>query len=65
MWDYCIAMDEPSAQIVLKHLRGILSGEALDEDRIDRAEVFVRKECTVKAMTEHTLAVYEDVLRKN
>lgn len=64
MQDYCIAMEEASTKTVLEHLRGILSGESLDEDRINRAEAFVRKNCTVKAMTEHTVAVYKDVLRQ-
>ena len=64
MQDYCVGMEDVAAQTVLKHLRGILSGEFLDEDRINFAEAFVRKKCTVKAMTEHTVAVYEDVLRE-
>ena len=63
MQDYCVGMEDAAARTVLEHLRGILSGETLDENRTKRAEAFVRKNCTVKAMTEHTAAVYEDVLK--
>ena len=62
MQDYCIGMEKASTKSVLEHLRGILSGDSLDENRTNRAEAFVRKNCIVKAMTEHTLAVYKDVL---
>ena len=62
--DYCVGMEDVTAQTVLEHLRGILSRESLDEDRTNRAEAFVRRNCTVKAMTENTVAVYKDVLRE-
>ena len=62
MQDYCVGMEDAVTQTVFEHLRGILSGDSLDENRTNRAEAFVRKNCTVKAMTEHTLAVYKDVL---
>lgn len=62
--DYCVGMKDATAQTVLEHLRGILSRESLNEDRTNSAETFVRRNCTVKAMTEHTLAVYKDVLRE-
>lgn len=61
--DYCVGMKDATAQTVLEHLREILSGESLDENRTNRAEAFVRKNCTVRAMTENTVAVYDDVLK--
>ena len=61
--DYCVGMKDATAQTVLEHLRGILSGESLDENRTNRAEAFVRKNCTVRAMTENTVAVYDDALK--
>lgn len=61
--DYCVGMEDATSQTILEHLHGILSGDSLDENRTNRAETFVRKNCTVQAMTEHMVAIYEDVLK--
>lgn len=63
MRDYCVGMENTSPETALKHIRRVLSGEDLNQERIDRAEAFVHEQCTIKVMTEHTVAVYEDVLK--
>lgn len=64
MKDYCIGMEDPSAQTVCYHLRRLLSGKDLDYDRTERAKSFVQRKCTVKAMAASTVAVYQSVLEK-
>lgn len=63
MRDCCIGMEDPSAQTVLKHIRKVLSGEDFCPEMINRAEAFVREQCTVKAMAENTISVYKAVLK--
>lgn len=61
---YCVGMEDTTSEIVLKHVRRVLSGEYLSKERTERAEAFVHEQCTVKAMAERTAAVYEDVLKR-
>ena len=64
MRDYCVGMEDASSETVLKYIRRVLLGDALSQERTERAEAFVHEQCTVKVMTEHTVAVYKDVLKK-
>lgn len=55
MKEYCIGLENDSANTVSEHIRVIINKTEIDKNCINRAERFVQKKCTLTAMTNKTI----------